>query len=392
MAVCFGIDHALVQPGELPGRIGLVTNDAARTSGRAGLTSRLALQRAGVSVARLFSPEHGLHASAPDGQEVPNLVDPLTGLEVISLYGEKTRPNRADLAGLDAIVFDIPDIGVRFYTYLWTLFHLLEACADSNLPLVLLDRPNPLGGEPGWAEGPLLDVQQCGSFLGRAPIPIRHSLTFGELAGFLNDCARLNVSLKIIRCGGWHRAMHWPDTQLPFVPTSPAIRSYHSTLFYPGLCFFEATNLSVGRGTAIPFQAIGAPWLRAEAVCEQFNALGLEGVQAREDAFVPDQSLHAGQACGSVRLVAQAPKQLRPAAIGLHLLSIVTRLHPDEFHWTTYPTAANPTGVRHLDYLIGNGTVVQALRDSSLVSKAEIARWTDCGDWGRMTRPFWLYE
>ncbi|HEY9170955.1 MAG TPA: exo-beta-N-acetylmuramidase NamZ domain-containing protein, partial [Verrucomicrobiae bacterium] len=177
----FGVDQVLVTPGLLRGRIGLVTNDAARTALDVRVRSRVALQGAGFKLIRLFSPEHGLGADTDDGAPVRDGFDPLTGLPVVSLYGNKLRPPRASLADLDAVVFDIPDIGARFYTYIWTLSHVLEACAEAGVPLVVLDRPNPLGGDLAAAEGPILDVARYGSFVGRAAIPIRHSLTAGEL-------------------------------------------------------------------------------------------------------------------------------------------------------------------------------------------------------------------
>ena len=259
----YGIDQIVQGACELPrlGRYGLLTNDAAVTASDSTMRSREALLRAGINLVRLFSPEHGLSAAEPDGAPVPHGRDLLTELEVISLYGRQTGPTPSTLSDLDGMLIDLPDIGTRSYTFIWTMSVMLEACAEAKLPLWILDRPNPIGGDLGMAEGPLLDEASCSSFLGRFAIPIRHSLTMGELARLWNYERGLKAELCIIPATGWRRTDHHPQTGLPFAPPSPGIPSYISALLYPALCFFEATNLSVGRGTTIPFQQIGAPWL-----------------------------------------------------------------------------------------------------------------------------------
>lgn len=390
--VAFGIDRLLAEPGLVSGRIGLVTNDAARTASDPRLHSRVALQRAGFELVRLFSPEHGLAASAPDGAAVADGVDPLTNLPVVSLYGEELRPPRESLANLDAVLFDIPDIGARFYTYIWTLSHVLEAFAEAGVPLVVLDRPNPLGGDLAAAEGPILDVEKCGSFIGRAAIPIRHSLTVGELAQLWNAEWRLNAKLHVIPCEGWRRAMHWPDTGLPFVPTSPAITSYEAALQYPGLCLFEATNLSVGRGTLVPFQAVGAPWLRAAEAATHFNQLSPVGVVARSDAFRPTIPPHVGEACAAVRLEVTDPRVSRPVAAGLMLLASAIALHREKFRWANYPTTANPRGNDHFERLIGRRGIRGVLEQGTTDIRRLVTGWTTVGDWPGRVKPFLLYD
>jgi uncharacterized protein YbbC (DUF1343 family) len=390
--VQFGIDVALATPGALTGRIGLVTNDAARTSRDPARLSRVAMQRARIRLVRLFSPEHGLHATVADGAVVDDAADSLTGLPVVSLYGKNLQPARETLADLDAVVFDLPDIGARFYTYVWTLWHVLEACAEFRVPLVVLDRPNPLGGILSDAEGPLLDVEKFSSFVGRAAIPIRHSLTVGELARLWNAGAESPADLRIIPCSGWRRAMHWPDTGLPFVQTSPASASYESALLYPGLCLFEATNLSVGRGTPLAFQAVAAPWLRATEIASRFNALNLPGVSAVETNFSPTESLFAEENCHAVRLVVRNPKLFRPVRAGLNLLALVISGHQDFFHWSNYPTAANPTGALHFEYLIGQTGVRETLEKNSPNLPALIEDWTTMPGWAERVKPFLLYD
>lgn len=390
--VRFGIDRLLAAPDGLKGRIGLVTNDAARTARDAQLRSRVALQRAGVQLVRLFSPEHGLSASAADGAAVADDRDPLTGLPIVSLYGERMRPPRDLLADLEAVGFDIPDIGARFYTYIWTLSHVLEACAEAGVPLVVLDRPNPLGGELNAAEGPILNVKKLSSFVGRAAIPIRHSLTVGELAQLWNAEGKLNAKLRVIPCAGWNRAMHWPDTGLPFVPTSPAIASYEAALCYPGVCLFEATNLSVGRGTPVSFQAVGAPWLRAEDVALRFNQVAPPGVVGEPTYFVPALAPYAGERCGAVRLVVKQPKNFRPVAAGLLLLATVMELHREEFRWAKYPTAANPAGEGHFERLVGSDAVREVWEQRPSQMRDVVKEFTAVPDWAARARAALLYD
>lgn len=389
--VAFGIDRLLAEPGLVSGRIGLVTNDAARTAVDPQLHSRVALQRAGIRLIRLFSPEHGLTAGAPDGAAVADGVDPLTNLPVISLYGERLRPPRESLADVDAVLFDIPDVGVRFYTYIWTLSHVLEACAEAGVPLVVLDRPNPLSGGLDAAEGPVLDVENLSSFVGRAAIPIRHSLTVGELARLWNAEWKLNVALQVIRCAGWQRAMHWPDTGLPFVATSPAITRYEAALVYPGLCLFEATNLSVGRGTPFSFQAIGAPWLRAEETAERFNRISPFEVAAQSIRFRPTTAPHSDMLCPGVQLLVKDAQGFRPVAAGLLLLATVIESHREHFRWAKYPTAANPNGEGHFERLIGKLGIRETVERGMAEVHPRVRTWTGATGWRDRVNSILLY-
>lgn len=389
--VLFGIDQLLARPSLASGRFGLVTNDAARTARESRKRSRVALQQAGFQLVRLFAPEHGLGAKAADGAAVGDGIDPLTGLPVVSLYGEKMRPARENLADLDAVVFDIPDIGARFYTYIWTLSHVLEACTNAGVPLVVLDRPNPLGGDLRMAEGPILDVARFGSFVGRAAIPLRHSLTAGELARLWNAERKPDAQLEVIPCSGWTRSMHWPDTGLPFVQPSPAIASYEAAVPYPGVCLFEATNLSVGRGTPLSFQAIGAPWLKAAEVVAVFNSLGLPGVVAEATTFTPSLPPHAAVPCSAVWFRITEPRSVRPVQAGLHLLAVTIALHRQDFRWANYPTAANPTGENHFERLIGQAGIRETLEKNPLDLAKRIEAWTSAPGWRERVQTGLLY-
>lgn len=388
MRIRFGIDEALNHAKCWGKRIGMVTNDPSRLAANSRTHSRVALKEAGCHLVRLFSPEHGISGRAADGTRIDDQLDPLTGLPVLSLYGSQFEPSVEILADLDALVFDLADIGCRFYTYIWTLFHVLRVCAEAQKPLIVLDRPNPLGGELSMAEGPLLNVQECGSFLGRYPLPIRHCLTIGELAGLFNTAFHPRAELLIIPCAGWLRGMQWPDLSLPFVPTSPAMPSFTSALLYPGLCLFEGTNLSVGRGTMIPFQVLGAPWLRCDSVLCRMAGRPQAGVEYEIASFVPTVAPWEGSRCNGIRVVVSDRRQVKPVALGLHLMAAVIHSHPDHFCWARYPTAVNPTGEDHFDLLIGRREVHAALAATPWALSKAIGEWTQIPEWGRHVTPF----
>lgn len=396
--VRFGVDRLLAEPGLRSRwrRVGLVTNDAARPAESPAVLSREALLTIGVPVVRLFGPEHGLGARADDGAHVTDDVDPRTGLPVVSLYGERMRPELAHIEDLDVVVFDIPDVGARFYTYAWTLWHVLHACADAGVPMVILDRPNPLGGVLAMAEGPVLHPS-CRSFIGEDDIPVRHALTLGELARLWQREHCPSVVLDVVCCENWERAQAWPAVGRPWVPTSPAMPVFESAIWYPGTCLFEATNLSVARGTAAPFTMIGAPWLHADALANEVVAAG---VQITACDFMPVHGPHAGRHCHGVQLTVHAnehaaafvAQQLHPVALGLALLAAIMELHPTEFAWARYPTAANPNGHDHLARLIGQSGVDARLAALTHPQRqATVAELTRTDDWSTRVRPALLY-
>mgnify|MGYP001135519877 CR=1 FL=1 len=393
MPVRFGVDRLAADTRLVAGakRLGLLTNDASRTAEDANRLSRTALLDAGVPVVRLFSPEHGLHATAPDGAGVPGGTDPVTGLPVVSLYGERMRPALESLEGLDGVLVDLPDVGARCYTYVWTTMHVVDVCAEVGLPVWILDRPNPLGGELATVEGPVLEPAHR-SFIGRHTIPLRHGLTIGEMARLWQRECRPTADVQIITCEGWRRDQFWPDTGLPFVPTSPAIRRFESALLFPGLCLFEATNLSVGRGTDMAFEAVGAPWLDADAVAARLTERQPPGVVVTTHAFTPEIDPYAGQRCEAVRIIVQEPARVRPVALGIALLADVAALHRGLFTWARYPTAANPTGAGHLERLTGTATIRQVISTAPESVDAEtIAAWTAAPRWAERWETVRLY-
>lgn len=389
--VTFGVDGIVADRSRVTGtRVGLVTNDAARLAADVNVTSRLALARAGAPIVRLFSPEHGIAAAAPDGEKVGDSVDGVTGLPVTSLYGATQRPTVEMFADLDAVLFDIPDIGSRFYTYIWTLSHVLEVCAEAGRPLYVLDRPNPLSGDLSAAEGPVLDEAFVSTFVGRWDIPIRHSLTVGELARVWNAEKKIGAEVHVVECEGWTRRMHWPATGLPFVPTSPNMPTYESALVYPGTCLFEGTNLSEGRGTPWPFRWFGAPWLDAEAVVAEVGEMA--GVKLEAKPFTPESRKCGGEACGGVLVTPTDARAFRPVACTLHLLCEIARRHPDKLQWFPYPTAANPTGGFHFQRLVGRRDVMETIVRDPVEARSRVEEWTSVGTWRERVAPHLIYR
>lgn len=308
-------------------RIGMLTNDLALTS---QLTrGRASLANAGWSLDLLFGPEHGLDGRAREGELVSGGVDRVTGIPVRSLYGADVRPAPEDLSGLDVVFVDLPDVGARFYTYIWTMSHMLEACADAGVSVVVLDRPNPLGGRLDQAEGPMLD-EAAQSLVGRWSMPIRHGLTIGELARHWVRTRGIDVELDVVAVDGWERTQTAIGGQeLTWMPPSLNLPSAATTLLYPGTCLAEGVNVSEGRSTAVPFRVIGAPFIDAEDYAQAVNALEVPGLAASPYGFTPLVRDHAGQACEGVILHVTDAEALRPVHTGVRLLSLLAELYPD---------------------------------------------------------------
>jgi uncharacterized protein YbbC (DUF1343 family) len=268
----------------------------------------------------LFGPEHGIKNATREGEHVASETDLHTGLMSYSLFGESRKPTNAMLQDIDVLVIDLPDIGSRYYTNMSTMAYCLEVCGILGLPVVVLDRPNPLGGIQ--REGNIPEKSYY-SFVCMYPIPNRHGLTLGELACLYNNELASPANLTVVRIAGWERAQMLPATGLPFVPTSPNANSFEMCVLYPGTCLFEGTNLSVGRGTANPFCIIGAPRVNGHQVASAFNALKLPGIIARPVYFTPWYSIHQGKLCSGIQLHITDAEIVEPVRAGLALLQIM---------------------------------------------------------------------
>jgi uncharacterized protein YbbC (DUF1343 family) len=407
MPLQFGIDILLAnEPDWKSKNIAFLTNDAAQTN--KGEYSRLALMNAGFNIVKLFSPEHGIHTIGADGASINNTVDPITGLPVISLYGSQFMPTEADLLNIDILLFDIPDAGTRFYTYLWTMTYWMEAASKFNKKIVLLDRPNPLGGNLSMTEGPMLD-ENISSFIGRFNIPVKHQCSLGELARYINEQQNWNAHLTVIPFKGCERNYLFYDWNLKWINPSPALQNIEATILYPGLCFFEATNVSVGRGTPYSFEWIGANWFNISAIKmlwenifngelkmetlklsipENTSSSNYPNSDNKKNIALPTKNLTETT---GIRMKVIDPYSYEAVLNGLLLLKLVRDLHPKDFKWMPYPTQANPSGENHLSLLLGIPKA-EALFDAPLqIWLQQITKLLKVSNWNNTIEPYLLY-
>lgn len=333
-AVVAGIDVLLEERLDILGgkRVGLITNHTGRTADGRSTIDVLAASSA-VQLVALFGPEHGLRGIAEAGERVDSSVDSATGLPIRSLYGETRAPSADMLADVDVLVFDIQDIGTRYYTYAWTMVLSMQAAAANGKAFVVLDRPNPIGGER--VDGNVLDPEFA-SFVGLYPVPMRHGLTVGELAMLVNREFRVNADLTVIPMRGWMRTAWYDSTMLQWVAPSPNMPSLESAAHYPGTCLFEGTNLSVGRGTAEAFRHIGAPWLDHGTLLARINAHTLPGIRFDTTSFTPQapgDDKYDGELLHGIRFTVTDRAQYDPAATAVVVLDEIRRLHPDSFQF-----------------------------------------------------------
>jgi uncharacterized protein YbbC (DUF1343 family) len=362
-------------------RLGLVVHRASVTAdGRHAVD---VLRGAGLDVVRLFSPEHGLRGEAGAGVKVSGGLDAQTGLPVVSLYGDKTQPSPEDLRGLDALVFDLQDAGVRFYTYSATMLFCQEAAAAAGIEFVVLDRPNPLGGE--HVEGPVRDDPAVVplSLVSRAPGPLVHGLTFGEMARYANGRRGTPGRLTVVPIRGWRRAMTWLGTGRPWVDPSPNLRSAEAALAYPGTALLESTNATEGRGTEAPFLLLGAPWV---VPSRWIAAVSAPGFALEPATFTPRASdaapepKHRDVQCHGIRVRVADAAAARPYALGVALLHALRR-EPD-FRWRRAGA---------LDWLVGTRRLREALERGDKVEQILAADDPGLEAWKRERAPFLLY-
>ncbi len=356
-------------------RIGLLTNHTGITrDGRSSI--RLLNNAENVEVVRLFSPEHSLSGKL-DIEIIGDSLDASSGIQVVSLYGEVRRPTAEMLQDIDTIVFDIQDIGTRFYTYISTMGNAMIAAADNGIRFVVLDRPNPINGID--VAGPVLD-DGLQSFVGFHTLAVRHGMTVGEIALMLKAELKLDLDLKVVEMYGWQRAQFFDDTGLTWINPSPNMRSLTEALLYPGIGLLETTNLSVGRGTATPFEVFGAPWLDGERFAKNLAALGLPGVTFDAIEFTPDASKFAGETCGGIRITINDRARFESLTTGFAIAHQLRLDYPEI--WQIEPYLR----------LLGNAATLDALQAGHTVAEIKNAYQAGLDNFITRRAAFLLYE
>jgi len=354
--------------------VGLITNHTGQDF-QGKTTMELLAHASGVQLVALFSPEHGI--AGRSDEKVASSKDPSTGLPVFSLYGEHLRPTDEMLQGIDALVFDVQDAGVRFYTYIATMGYCMEEAAKLGIPFYLLDRPNPINGE--IVEGPMLDADKT-SFVAYFPLPVRYGLTIGELAQLFNAENHINCELHVIAMKNWHRNYFYESTGLRWIPPSPNLRTLKGAILYPGLEVLQNAGVSVGRGTEVPFEEFGAPWINGEEVAEALNARNLPGAHFVNQPYIPVTGLYAGQHCGGVGIRVTDRAAVRSMLVGLEIAALLQKKYSDHFDVT-----------KTLE-LLGNDATVQQLK-AGTVPEQIIASWSaELAAFDQVRRKYFLYK
>lgn len=366
-------------------RVGLITNHTGHDRQRTPTIDLLAARK-DMKLVALFAPEHGIRGIATG--RISFETDEKTGLPVHSLFGQTQKPTPAMLENVDALVFDIQDVGVRQYTYISTLGLAMQAAAEKKIPIVVLDRPDPIGGN--IIEG---NIREDGleSFVGLYPIASRYGMTPGELAGMYNRHWKIGADLHVVKIDGWKRNVWLDKTDLPWTGPSPNLPKFEGVVHYPGTVFFEGTNVSEGRGSDAPFEQVGAPWLRAQEVADSMNALNLAGVRftARTYPIATTGRKFGGQTINGVRLHVTDRETYRPIATSMRLIAMIRRLHPSDFQWRS---SRNPEGKESfsLDRLTGSTRIRAAIENGTL--DALLAEWDrDAERFREMRKPYLLY-
>jgi uncharacterized protein YbbC (DUF1343 family) len=354
--------------------VGLITNHTGIDS-QGKSTAELLSHAPSVQLVALFSPEHGL--AGRSDEKVPSTKDPSTGLRVYSLYGDTRRPTDEMLKGIDALVFDIQDAGVRFYTYTATMGYCMEEAAKRNIAFFVLDRPNPLGGE--IIEGPMLDADKT-NFVAYFPLPVRYALTIGELAQFFNAENHIGADLHVITMRSWHRNYFFESTGIKWIPPSPNLRTTKGSILYPGIEILQSAGVSVGRGTQTPFEEFGAPWMNGDEVAAALNARNIPGVHFAGQPFIPIAGLYSGQRCGGVSIKIIDRFKVRSMRMGLEIVLILQKLYAKQFE------------ISKMIELVGNADTMQQLQ-SGVPPERIVASWSDSlTAFDKVRRKYFLYK
>ena len=368
-------------------RVGIVCNHASVDHAFRHIVDRL-IQEPGVELAAIFGPQHGFGSDVQDNMvETPHRDDPGRRVPVYSLYSDTREPTTAMLRGLDVLVIDLQDIGARIYTYIYTMAHCLRAAARHGVPVIVCDRPNPIGGTQ--VEGSTLRAG-FESFVGQFPIPMRHGMTIGELARLFNDHYGIGAELEIAPLERWHRGMYWDQTRLPWVMPSPNMPTLDTAIVYPGTVLFEGLMVSEGRGTTRPFELVGAPWIDADRFASAMNELELPGVHFRPAVFQPTFQKHAQQTCGGCQIHVLDRDDFRPVLTGVALIHMFRRFDPARFTWRPPPYEYEHHKAP-IDILAGSDVLRKQIETDTPL-KALRASWSgDEAEFIRLRRSYLLY-
>ncbi|WP_127605691.1 MULTISPECIES: exo-beta-N-acetylmuramidase NamZ family protein [Paenibacillus] len=366
-------------------RLGLLTNPTG-VDARFRTTLAACAEMPSVRLSALFACEHGLRGERQAGVRFEDEEHPELGIPVYSLYGTRKKPDAAMLEGVDAVLFDIQDIGVRFYTYLSTLVYMMAACAQTGRALYVLDRPHPLGALR--AEGGLLQPGYESMVGAVAGTPYATGMTIGEYAGWVNDRLEQPCALTVVPMEGWKRGMRFDETGLPWIVPSPNVPTLDTVRVYAGTCLFEGTNVSEGRGTTRPFETVGAPWIDGERLAREFASFGLAGVHAHPLYFSPTFSKHQGELCGGVRLYVTEPDVFESVRAGLTLLRSMQKLYPETFRFLP---PVREGGKAFIDLLTGDSLVAAELAEDGGLRRVLDRYEADIEGWKKERSGYLLY-
>jgi len=390
-AVTIGVEVLLQDPRPaLAGaRFGLLMNQASVDS-RFRYACDVLAERCPGQLAALFSPQHGLWCEEQDNMiETGHGIYRPLGIPVHSLYSETRRPTPEMLEGLDCLLVDLQDVGTRVYTFIWTVTHCLEACAEAGIPVVVLDRPNPLGGEV--CEGPILEAGFT-SFIGRAAIPMRHALTVGEMALLTNRMLDIGADVQVVAMQGWRRGMYWWETGCPWVMPSPNMPRPETAVVYPGQVLVEGTTLSEGRGTTTPFEVVGAPYIEPAGLAAALADYSTPGLTIRPIRFRPTFNKWAGRSCGGVALHFTDARAVRSYSTTVALFACLRRLYGEQFSWLPPPYEYEEV-LMPIDILSGSTRLREAI-DSGRTLPADVAHLAELNveQWREQSSGYLLYS
>jgi uncharacterized protein YbbC (DUF1343 family) len=370
-------------------KIGVIANHTSVLSNGMHIVDYL-FETKKVQLVAAFGPEHGFRGAAPAGEKIESTIDEKTGIPVYSLYGKIIKPTPEMLKGIEVLIYDIQDVGARFYTYISTLYLCLEAAAENKIDFIVCDRPNPIGGE--MVDGPIVK-KEFESFVGIAPLPIQHGMTIGELALYYNDLIEqkigLKANLKVIQMEGWSRNLYFNETELEWIKPSPNIVDLNTAIVYPGTCLIEATNVSEGRGTLSPFTTIGAPFIQSEKLIDELNKLNFESIELSPVTFTPTDiegmsknPKFKAQICNGISIKVIDFKNFHPVQFGLALISTLKKLYPEDFKINT----------KRMNLLVGDDKITNMLINAVDYLEMVKAYQNELNEFKQIRKKYLLYN